>query len=112
MRSKECGKEPSVPFPWSLAVHHQSLAFRARLYDAKNEAPEEEACAATSAGRTRVIMFLADSQNTIIHHKKEKVYMLSIKNILQQFIPLIHRTFFIKSGHTIQVIWVKFLYAC
>ena len=34
---------PSVPFPWSLSVHHQSLAFRARLYDAKNEAPEEEA---------------------------------------------------------------------
>ena len=33
---------PSVPFPWSLAVHHQSLAFRARLYDAKNEAPGEE----------------------------------------------------------------------
>ena len=33
----------SVPFSWSLAVHHQSLAFRARLYDAKNEAPEEEA---------------------------------------------------------------------
>ena len=27
----------------SLAVHHQSLAFRARLYDAKNEAPGEEA---------------------------------------------------------------------
>ena len=25
------------------AVHHQSLAFRARLYDEKNEAPEEEA---------------------------------------------------------------------
>ena len=40
------------------------------------------------AGRTRVIMFLTDSQNTIIHHKKEKVYMLSIKNILQQFILL------------------------
>ena len=35
--------QPSVPFPWSLAVHHQSLAFRARLYDEKNEAPEEEA---------------------------------------------------------------------
>ena len=33
----------SVPFSRSLAVHHQSLAFRARLYDAKNEAPEEEA---------------------------------------------------------------------
>ena len=33
----------SVPFPWSLAVHHQSLAFRARLCHAKNEAPEEEA---------------------------------------------------------------------
>ena len=32
----------SVPFPWSLAVHHQSLrAFRARLCHAKNEAPEE-----------------------------------------------------------------------
>ena len=33
-------------FPWSLAVHHQSLAFRARLArlcHAKNEAPEEEA---------------------------------------------------------------------
>ena len=29
---------PSVPFPWSLAVHQQSL-----LYFAKNEAPEEEA---------------------------------------------------------------------
>ena len=34
---------PSVPFPWSLAVHHQSLAFRARLCHAKNEEPEEEA---------------------------------------------------------------------
>ena len=36
-------RPPSVPFPWSFAVHHQSLAFRARLYHAKNEAPEEEA---------------------------------------------------------------------
>ena len=36
----------SVPFPWSLAVHHQSLAFRARLCHAKNEAPEEEAALA------------------------------------------------------------------
>ena len=52
VRAKEGGKEttgetalrlPSVAFPWSLAVHHQSLAFRARLYDEKNEAPEEEA---------------------------------------------------------------------
>ena len=34
---------PSVPFPWSLAAHHQSLAFRARLCLAKTEAPEEEA---------------------------------------------------------------------
>ena len=34
---------PSVPFPWSVAVHHRSLAFRARLYHAKNEAPEGEA---------------------------------------------------------------------
>ena len=32
-----------IPFPWSLAVHHQSLVFRALLYDEKNEAPEEEA---------------------------------------------------------------------
>ena len=46
VRAKEGGKVPSVPFPWSLAVHHQSVAFRARLYDAKNEAPEEEAGAA------------------------------------------------------------------
>ena len=55
VRAKEGGKEttgetalrlPSVPFPWSLAVHHQSLAFRARLYDEKNEAPEEEAVVA------------------------------------------------------------------
>ena len=52
VRAKEGGKEttgetalrpPSVPFPWSLAVHHQLLAFRARLCHAKNEAPEEEA---------------------------------------------------------------------
>ena len=44
VRAKEGGKETtSVPFPWSLTVHHQLLAFRARLYDAKNEAPEEEA---------------------------------------------------------------------
>ena len=52
VRAKEGGKEtkgetalhlPSVPFPWSLAVHHQSLAFRARLYHAKHEALEEEA---------------------------------------------------------------------
>ena len=28
---------------WSLAVHHQSLAFRTGLCHAKNEAPEEEA---------------------------------------------------------------------
>ena len=48
VRAKEGGKEtmgetalrlPSVPFPWSLAVHHQSLASTLR----KNEAPEEEA---------------------------------------------------------------------
>ena len=47
-RSKEGRREgglnlPSVPFPLSLAVHHRSLAFRARLYHAKTEAPEEEA---------------------------------------------------------------------
>ena len=42
--SREGGKErkgrclSSVPFTWSLAVHHQSL-----LYLAKREAPEEEA---------------------------------------------------------------------
>ena len=34
---------PVVVFTWSLAVHHQSLAFRARLYHAKKEPPEEEA---------------------------------------------------------------------
>ena len=36
-------EKESVPFPWSIAVYHQSLAFRARLCNAKNEAPEEEA---------------------------------------------------------------------
>ena len=40
---RDAPRLPSVPFPWSVAVHHQSLAFRVRLYDAKNEAPEEEA---------------------------------------------------------------------
>ena len=43
MRAKEGGKEAYVPFPWSLAVHQRSVAFRARLYHAKNEAPKEEA---------------------------------------------------------------------
>ena len=52
VRAKEGGKKttgetalrpPSVRFPWSLAVHHRSLAFRARLCNVKNEAPEEEA---------------------------------------------------------------------
>ena len=44
VRAKVGGKETtSIPFPWSLAVHHLSLAFRAHLYDEKNEAPEEEA---------------------------------------------------------------------
>ena len=95
MRAKEGGKEPSVPFQWSLTVHHKSLAFHPRLYDAKNEAPEQGGWCGYIAGR-RVIMFLTDSQNTIIHHNKEKVYMLSIKNILQQFILLIHRTFSLK----------------
>ena len=40
VRAKEGGKDN---FPWSLAVHHQSLGFRARLCHAKHEAPEEEA---------------------------------------------------------------------
>ena len=67
VRAKEGGKEttgetalrpPSVPFPWSLAVHHQSFAFRARLYDEKNEAPEEEAALGSRTGI--VIRHLAD----------------------------------------------------
>ena len=41
VRAKKGGKE--TPFPWSLAVCHQSLAFRARLYHSKTEAPEEKA---------------------------------------------------------------------
>ena len=43
MREKEGGKETTVPFPWFLAVHHQSLALRAHLDHARNETPEEEA---------------------------------------------------------------------
>ena len=63
VRAKEGGKEtagetalrlPSVPFPWSLAVHHQSLTFRLRLYGAKNEAPEEEA---------ELVLFRKDPRN-------------------------------------------------
>ena len=44
VRAKEGRKErlPSVSSPWTLAVHHWSLAFSACLYHAKNEAPEEE----------------------------------------------------------------------
>ena len=37
------GKETTVPFPWFLAVHHQALAFRARLDHARNETPQGEA---------------------------------------------------------------------
>ena len=40
VRAKKGGKKTTVPFPWSLAVHHQSIKFRARFYHAKNEAPE------------------------------------------------------------------------
>ena len=43
MREEEGGKETTVPFPWFLAVHHQSLAFRARLDHARNETPQGEA---------------------------------------------------------------------
>ena len=51
LRAKEGGKEKtgetslrlaSFSFPWSLALRHQSLAFRARLC-AKREAPDQEA---------------------------------------------------------------------
>ena len=42
-REGDNGRLSSVPFQRSLAVHHQSLAFRARLCHAKNEAPEEDA---------------------------------------------------------------------
>ena len=50
LRTKKGGKEKTgetvhltfLPFPWSFAFRHQSLAFRARLY-AKNEALKEEA---------------------------------------------------------------------
>ena len=31
VRAKEGGKETSVPFPWSLAVYHQSLVSRSPL---------------------------------------------------------------------------------
>ena len=41
VRARKVGRRQ--PFPWSLAVHHQSLAFLTRLYDEKNQVPEEEA---------------------------------------------------------------------
>lgn len=36
----------SFSFPWSIALRHQSLAFRARLY-AKYEVPEKETASFT-----------------------------------------------------------------
>ena len=51
LRAKEGAKEKtcetslclaSFPFPWSLALRYQSLAFRARRC-AKREAPDQEA---------------------------------------------------------------------
>ena len=59
VRAKEGGKE-TAPFPWSLAVHHQSLAFRARLCHAKNEAPEEEADDDSKPNSMREILFAED----------------------------------------------------
>ena len=53
------------PFPWSLAVHHQSLAFRARLCHAKNEAPEEEAAPTVSPCTSSFFftLLLSNSEN-------------------------------------------------
>ena len=56
VRAEEGGKETTggqaVPFPWSLAVYHQSLAFRAGFCHAKNEAPVEEAASDVQGGMT------------------------------------------------------------
>ena len=62
VRAKEGGKETmgsqrasyllSVPFPCSLAVHRQSLAFRARLYDALRCENEPKPLKATSLQRS------------------------------------------------------------
>ena len=38
----------AVPFPWSLAVYHRSLAFRARFYHAQNKAADEEEAASVA----------------------------------------------------------------
>ena len=46
LRAKKGGKEKKgdhlscFSFPWSIAIRHQSLAFRVRLYVEKYEAPE------------------------------------------------------------------------
>ena len=75
VRAKEGGKEttgetsfrrPSLPFPWSLAVHHQSLVFRARLYDEKNEAP------------------VVAGYEKLLQKVESKTHSIAFKHVLQQ----------------------------
>ena len=63
---------PSVPIPWPLAVHNKSLAFRARLYDAKNEAPEEVAWFLDVRVRSRSRSFLSGGKGKERERDRER----------------------------------------
>ena len=59
-------KAGRIPFPWSLAVHHQSLVFRARLYDEKNEAP------------------VVAGYEKLLQKVESKTHSIAFKHVLQQ----------------------------
>ena len=83
---------PSVPFPWSVAVHHRSLAFRARLYHAKNEAPEEKAdfrpCDVTPLREPMTSWAPAHVQTLFQPHSSSREREL-IRDILGTSLPLV-----------------------
>ena len=62
---------PSLPFPWFLALRHQSLAFFARLdaKPSKNEAPEEEEEAAFRG-------FRSTDRDTLFKKRNSEFYTL------------------------------------
>ena len=84
----------SVPFPWSPAVHHQSVAFRARLHHAKNEAPEEEA-EFFLENTAKLIFFIGDfsseicerakTQRNIHQHMHYELCIFRDKNYIKRF---------------------------
>ena len=86
VRAKEGG---SVPFPLSLAVHHQSLAFRAR--HAKNEAPEEEAGENAYELQMRLDIFVHVLHTIFTHSSLISAVFISSERFYAIFWPLKHR---------------------